>query len=312
MSKQELKDGFDKIINNRGKHGLKLYACIKQNNSFKLKNINIFGDNLPAKVNELIIEVVKEKFLDPDIEFDNIENIADNKKIIYELKQNPQYKPFDCLNSVHNVKENFSDNDDDNLLGFIFKFNFNSTNLFVYQQAYSGTRIKNKNVLHIINQGIDKYDVFEKELLRIDKRAEILIFNNVLYIKNINVLQEKFGFHQYVRNEAQKVIEIIDSLSMVTNIEKIKDCESEEKLTNAKKLMKIKNSPVLEVPRAILLSRLQKIDKYKDMFVIENNKICTHTKKDVRNLLKMLNDDYLKSELTETEYDSSTKKILIS
>ena len=45
---------------------------------------------------------------------------------------------------------------------------------------------------------------------------------------------------------------------------------------------------------------------------IENGKIRTNTKKDVDNLMKLLNDDYVKSELTDMEYDSTSKTLLNS
>ena len=53
-------------------------------------------------------------------------------------------------------------------------------------------------------------------------------------------------------------------------------------------------------------------DRYKNIIHIENGKIRTNTKKDVDNLMKLLNDDYVKSELTDMEYDSTSKTLLNS
>lgn len=50
--------------------------------------------------------------------------------------------------------------------------------------------------------------------------------------------------------------------------------------------------------------------RYKNIIHIENGKIRTNTKKDVDNLMKLLNDDYVKSELTDMEYDSTSKTLL--
>lgn len=309
MSKQEFCSGINKIINQNISYGLKVFACVKEEDSdnIKIKNFNML-DKLQDNIKQLIVGVIEEQYLSEDIEFDGIENIADNRKIIYELEQNEEYKPFEFLNNIDAVKENFNNDDTEKLMGFIFKFNLNSENIFVYQQAYSGTRIKNKNVLHVVKMGTDKFDLFNKQLLRIDRRAEIIILNDRLYIKNIGVLQEKFKFQKYVRGEADGVIVKIENLDIVTNIDKIKACESEEKLTYAKKIMKLKHSPVLRVDKEILINRLNTIEKYKDIINIIDGKIKTDTKKDVMNVLKMLNDDYLKSELTDTEYDSSIKK----
>ena len=54
------------------------------------------------------------------------------------------------------------------------------------------------------------------------------------------------------------------------------------------------------------------LTRYKNIIHIENGKIRTNTKKDVDNLMKLLNDDYVKSELTDMEYDSTSKTLLNS
>lgn len=309
MSKQQFAEEINKVINQGVTFGLKAYAYIEEDDNVKIQNINIL-DALNDKVKNLVVDVIKTQYLDENVEFDDISNVADNKKIIYELIQDDEYRPFEFLQNINSITEEFRNNDKDKLKGFIFKLNLDDNNIFVYQQAYSGTKIKNKNVLHIIKSGTDKYDVFDKELLRIDKRAEIILLNDTLYVKNIGVLQDKFKFDRYVRAEAKNVIEKIKNLDIVTNIQKIEECESEQKLTSAKKIMKLKNSPVLKMDRHTLIQRLKTIDKYKNSLKIENEKIITKTKKDVQNLVKMLNDDVLKSELTNKEYESSIKKVI--
>ncbi|CAI3615506.1 DUF4868 domain-containing protein [Clostridium neonatale] len=309
MSKQEFSNVINSIINQNVSYGLKVFACVKEKNSdeIKVQNFNML-DPLQDNIKNFIVDVIEQQYLAEDIEFDEITNIVDNRKIVYELKQDDEYRPFAFLNNINLIEEYFSNDDTDKLIGFIFKLNLNSDNIFVYQQAYSGTRIKNKNVLHVVKMGTDKFNIFDKELLRIDKRAEIIILNDVLYVKNINILQEKFKFQRYVRGEAKKVLDKINELNIVTNIDKIKACESEEKLTNSKKIMKLKNSPVLTINKEDLINRLSTIERYKNIIKIVDGKIKTDTKKDVGKVLKILNDDYLKSELTEVDYDSSIKK----
>ena len=73
--------------------------------------------------------------------------------------------------------------------------------------------------------------------------------------------------------------------------------------------MKIRNSPVLQMDKAKLIKGLQTIKRYKGRLKIKNGKIQISSKKDVIELLKILNDDYLKSELTGQEYESSSKII---
>ena len=76
--------------------------------------------------------------------------------------------------------------------------------------------------------------------------------------------------------------------------------------------MKVKNSPVLAMDKDELINKIPLVTRYKNIIHIENGKIRTNTKKDVDNLMKLLNDDYVKSELTDMEYDSTSKTLLNS
>lgn len=308
MSKDELRNTYNTLFQSELECGVNVYAFLQEENNRVLKKI-ITLEDIDRRIKEIIKDVIKNQYIDEEIEFEDIANIADDKKAIYMLLQSDEYRPFELINN-NETSKSFSDDDIDKLMGFVFKFNINSNTMFVYQQVYVGSRIrKSYNVIHMIMDD-DKYDLFEKSLLRIDKRAEIIILGEQLYVKNINLLQDKFGFQKYIRHEAESAIEIIERLEIVSDVEKIKSCESSAKLTVSKKLMKIKDSPVLELDKQTLMNRLSAIDGYKDKIVFENDKIRTKTIKDVNILLKMLNDDYVRSELTEKDYDSPVKKIV--
>ena len=82
------------------------------------------------------------------------------------------------------------------------------------------------------------------------------------------------------------------------------------KLTNAKKLLAIKNSPILSMTADAITKRLSEIPRYSHL-KIEGGRISVETEKDVIQVLKMLNDDILKSELSQVENDSPKKKMLL-
>lgn len=93
-------------------------------------------------------------------------------------------------------------------------------------------------------------------------------------------------------------------------IDKLINFEGKEKLTNAKKLMKISESKALSKDRSDLILALQTIPRYKGKLNIEDDQIHLRTNSDVIELLKILNDDYLISELTSEYYESSNKKLV--
>lgn len=94
------------------------------------------------------------------------------------------------------------------------------------------------------------------------------------------------------------------------SLEKFVAFENKSKLTNAKKLLKAKNSPVLQMKKNDLLENLKKHSRYKTMFKFEEDHIVISSQKEAAAFIKMLNDDIVRSELTGKEYDSSSKMLL--
>lgn len=123
-------------------------------------------------------------------------------------------------------------------------------------------------------------------------------------------MQQYFGFEEYVRSAAQEIIEIIRDLDILKGVEKLTAFENNSRLTNAKKLMKAKNSSVLRMDKKDLLGRLKVHSRYKSMFKFEDDYIVISSQKDVGYFIKMVNDDIVRSDLTGNEYDSSSKVLL--
>lgn len=102
----------------------------------------------------------------------------------------------------------------------------------------------------------------------------------------------------------------VREMLMGASLEKFVAFENKSKLTNAKKLLKAKNSPVLQMKKNDLLENLKKHSRYKTMFKFEEDHIVISSQKEAAAFIKMLNDDIVRSELTGKEYDSSSKMLL--
>ena len=154
------------------------------------------------------------------------------------------------------------------------------------------------------------YDELKKDIIAIGSRIDLLILGQHIITGNIGLLQNKFGFEKYIRQEARFAIDIIVETGIVTDPEILVRFSSKEKLTNAKKLMKAKNSPVLRIEKTELINRIGRHSRYSSMIRIDNDEIQLGSEKDVNSFIKLLNDDIVRSELTETEYDSISKREL--
>lgn len=309
MTKEIFIDMINKVLNAPTGFGFDVFACIKKDgvinlHSFILEDNNngSFKDSICDKIKACIID----RYLCENFILDQIDDIHDNRNVAYAIPQTEEYSPFGFIETITDCT--FSDADKNDLYGFAFRYKVDENQFWAYQQVYPITLPHNKKGVYVFKK--DKvYKQFDKELLRIDYRIDVIIIDKVIVSSNINLLQGKFNFETLIRNESSKTIQSISSMGIIADMTKIINFEGKEKLTNAKKLMKICKSPVLSISKDVLIERLTTLPRFMNRLTIEDNLIKINSNNDVIELLKILNDDYLKSELTEKPYESSSKTL---
>ncbi len=308
MTKEEIQTSIKEIMFSDVACGIAIFACLRTESGYRVKKIKA-TDKLLSSAKNKVSDFVNCSYLAYDAEFDTSENIADNRKVFYEIGLTENYRPFTFLKEAENCAEYYSENDRKQLFGFLFRINLNDQYFWIYQHMYSVSRIdRSKHVIACLVK--DTYDEIDSDMVQIDSRADVIIFASSIITAKIDLMQRFFGFEQYIRAEAQKTIEIIRDLDIVTGLEKFAALESKSKLTNAKKLLKAKNSPVLRMEKDDLIKKLRMHSRYKSMFKFEEDHIVIASQKDAAAFIKMLNDDIVRSELTGQEYDSSSKMLL--
>ena len=309
MDIQSFKTKIKNIVDSATPHGFRAFAWLVKDGQDVLKNF-VINDTLRDNLTRLFDAEIHSCYLSDGVEIDSSRNIADNRSVLYEFTQSAEYRPFGIIENWQQVSDHYSKEDRNDLQGLLFRINLNDDDIWIYQRAYSMTLVaRSKSLLAIFDKN-STYALLDCDILKIDSRIDVLIMENRFYTKKINMLQKHFGFEEYIRREAAETIKHIDALGIVSNTAKILEFGDKEALTNAKKLLKAKNSPVLAMKKQELLSKIQQHSRYKDQFIIQDGRIIINTQKDAANFIKMLNDDILRSELTGREYDSSTKNIL--
>ena len=311
MTKAQMQEHIKSIISAKTKNGFSIFACLKADTGLMLKQLQA-TDKLIDNTERKLLNVLEQKYLSEEMEYDSSDNIADNKKALYEVIQDEKYHPFDFLKDYRGVSEKFSDSDRNKLLGFFFRVNRNEKHFWIYQHMYSVSRIdRSKHIFAIISKDTI-YEEIQGDILQIDARADLIVIGNSIITSKIELLQRSFSFETYIRSGAQKTINSIERLGIVQGLEKFIAFENKNKLTNAKKLLKARNSKVLTMDRKTLLERLKSHARYSTMFVFEGDHIIIKTQKEAASFIKMLNDDIVRSELTGQEYDSLSKTALDS
>lgn len=306
MKTEELKSKIQSILTK--KYGLNVFACVKEDGKLILYKF-LINDRLKDDIKSMINSTMVKTFVSENFELESVDNIADEKHALYEIVQDENFYPFKFINDYERVNDVYSEKEQANLCGLFFKINFNNNEIWLYQHIYQVRMIKRSKSLYAMLTNTT-YVPLDRDILKIDSRLDILIINKSIITSNIDLLQRSFGFEKYIRNEASKTIQMINDLGIVSDISKVLEFGNNKNLTNAKKLLKAKHSQVLKMGKGKLINGLKKHNRYKTMFNFENDRIIIKTQQDIKNLITMLNDNIVRSELTNLEYDSLNKNIL--
>ncbi len=263
-----------------------------------------------TKIKENIKKQLEDSILNDDFILKNIKEIETVTNYYYEITPDATFDSFCFISNDFNELENYKEKEQPQLKGFLFKLNINDNFFLVYQHKYSTTLInRNTSLFARLNGSV--YTPLDCDVVKIDSRIDILIIDNSVITNKINLLQQEFGFEDYIRNKASDTIELITEGDIVSSTEILKKVSLKKKLTFAKKLYKAYSSPVFMIPKTKLIERLKKHNYYnKYLKFTEQGKIDITSEKDVRMFLKMLNDEILYSTLTEKDYDSPVKELL--
>lgn len=307
MTAVELKESIGGIISDEH-FGIEMFAVLNVDSHFQIKKFQM-NDTLSKTVKEKISTTLKNDVLCDDFNLTPIQNIEEKAKTFYEIIQDDTYAPFNFLNMNLDKLETYKEKEQKQLKGFCIKINRNNDWFWVYQHKYPMTLINRDTFIFAIFNGF-VYKPLDYDVIKLEQKADVIILGKSLISKNLSLLQTVFGFENYVRSFAAKTIETIKSIDIISDMSKLIDMSNKPKLTTAKKLMKAFASPVLKIPRDILLVRIKEHSYFKEHIAIdaESNKIVVSSQKSVKEFLEMLNDAILYSQLTELSYESSVKE----
>lgn len=141
MNKQELSDKLDAVIHNGNNHGLEIFTVLNESGEMSLKKF-IATDELKEQIKKNIDTMIDEKYRQEEVEIESADNIADDRKCLYEIPLTDAYNPFLFIKSYETIVEQYDGDDIRNLSGLLFKINFNDKYIWAYQQFYPMSNAK--------------------------------------------------------------------------------------------------------------------------------------------------------------------------
>ena len=313
MTIENLKEEISSVITAKG-CSAEFFFLLDGDEGMCVKSVDINEEDQTELAKMFTESLSNNILLNDDLSLIPISSADDRKNALYE------YDLDDIPEELSNLKkiienedfDTFSFSDDllKQLEGVLILIGNQDVQLAIYKHHYPITLLQKDSGFSLTKmRGSNRFQKLDQDILKIDPKFQFIKLNGKYYILDIKALERFFGFNDAIKNIATQGVENIKTSDLVM------DCgvfESRlDDITFSRKLVKsASQSPVLSViPNREILSFTNTHPALKGKFKYssDGSQFDLKTKKSQNLFLKLLNDDFLQSELTKKYYESVAK-----
>lgn len=306
MNKQLLDQEIQLCIDSAG---IEIYFLLRDNNLFKA---NIRPEE-QGQLRELFTEELNNVIIANDeLQILNISTADERRNTIY-LYDLDIPEDLSVVDDVFQQEDipffSFADNALSEVKAIIVMIGNVEHQVVIYKQNSPVSVLKKESSFSLWGNEENQLVRLDKDILKINSKFDFFKIGDNLFILNLKTLERFFGFHNVIKTEAEKGIDAIARYNLVENIDSLR--EHLDEVSFARKLTKIcETSPVLgHVPNNRIIEFVNHHPALKNKVKTNpgGTKLSLDTKKSKQLFIKLLNDDYLTSDLTSLYYDSLAK-----
>ena len=186
--------------------------------------------------------------------------------------------------------------------------------IVLFKKHYPVSLIKRDSFLLGALKSKTRFEKVEGEdILRLNGECQILCINNEIYVLDVDVLEKFMGFTKMIYKAAEATLVELEALHLIEDMEVLRD--DMEDIKFVRKLSRIqKGSPIFSMgisrEKIIEFTKNTKELNGKFKYSEDGKTIRLSTKKSKTEFMKLLNDDFLISELTDKYYEINSKDSL--
>lgn len=317
MEVEVLKSKIQSIFS---KHtAVQVYMLLKQEDEFVLKLANLEDEKTEPEVRTLFEGFIKDTIIaNENIEICELSTDDERINAIYHYDycEYPEelslFESFNIKASVSKYdKFNFNEDDLRNLYGYIIYIGTMDDGVLLFKKHYSITLIKRDSFLLGLKKSKERFElVSEDDMLRLNGEVQLISVDGEIYVLDTKVLTQNMKFNKLIAKAADETIAAIDAIGILEDIQVLRD--TVEDFSFARRLSKVKKtSPIFElgIPKETIVQftkttrQLAGKFKYSD----DGQTIRLDTKKSKDAFIKLMNDSFLRSELTNQYYETAAK-----
>lgn len=290
------------------------YFLLEEGGQISIKRADIDQSASDELARDFIATIRSTVLLNDELSLLNISGADDRANAIYrydlpEVPAQIQHLATILQRDDFNV---FSFEDDDlaHLEGILIILGHGQQQLALYKHQYPIALLKRDSAFSLVrSRNQNRLIKLEDDVLRINSKFEFMRIGDEYFIVDIKTLERFFGFHDAIRNIATEGITNIDRAELVADTTaltaRLDDISFSRKLVRAARA-----SPVLgAIPNSQIITFVSTHPALRNKFRLsdDGSKLKLDTKVSQELFLKLLNDDFLQSELTKRYYASLAK-----
>ena len=319
MLKERITEKIEEVL--RGGYGFDVYIAMKDGEERIKRFVLEEGrptehDGFKDRVRNSIVGTINEKFLSEDRQYVTEDALADEQDRIFVIGQSQDYAPFSYLETPDEDIQNFSLDDKEKADAVLFKFikwlEGEAVVLWAYQKIQpSAIPNKQKRHFQIRAKSPERPDVFEEmrdQMFMITQTVDVLILGNEMITGNVKLMERHFGLEEFIRASAARAVHTIETVHLVNNVEKLQEYVRSPNKRYARNMMTIHQYPVSGMSKEALLAKLRTVERWKNVFELQEDGIRLRNFSDVEQLIDLFIERYTKSEITDQEYDTKVKE----
>lgn len=296
-----------------------MFFILKEQNIYVSRKTELSADAQRALTLEVKLEL--REFFESDYALRDLTAIDLRQDVIFRynlLDYPPQLDAFmETLDTPGTIPDFNHVNDEVTALKAIVVVLGNGIeSLSIYKHHYP-TNTYRRNGFSLLRAGIaqDRFEKLDQEVIRMGHTVDFIYNGTDVFVTNFKVLEKFFGFKEAVKADAIVKLATLTARNIIENVAVLEDrITAQGDVTFARKVIRaISHSRVLDtvvndqiiqfIKQHHSLSKKIKINAAETQIVLD-------TKVSQNFFMKLLNDDYLKSELTQFEYDADSKDLV--
>lgn len=317
MTIEEIKDKLSTLLGQP--YTVQVYFVLKQDGNLVLRLADIEDEKTEPEVDKLFLEYMTDTVLNKnDLQVCELSTADERTNAIfhYDYTEYPEelevFQSFDIKKATKEVEKfNFEQDNLSRLCGYIIYIGSMEDGVSLFKKHYPISLIKRDSFLLGAIKSKKRFElVTGDDIIRLNGAVQLFRINGEIFVIDIKVLERNMGFNQLIYRAADETVQAIEELAIIEDIQVLRD--SAEDIAFARKLSKVKkSSPIfkLNISKETIIEFTKATHDLSGRFKYteDGNEIRLDTKKSKDAFITLMNDAFLRSELTKQFYEAKAK-----